>query len=137
MKLLWVIFLCVACPLWAQTVRITNESGTYDFSVEVADTPRKAMRGLMFRKSLPQNAGMIFIEDVPRIWYMWMKNTYIPLDMVFFDQTGKITKIAAAKPLDLTTISSDTPVIGVVELNAGTTQLCHIKEGDYLSFEPK
>jgi uncharacterized membrane protein (UPF0127 family) len=74
----------------------------------------------MHRKSMPQNHGMLFIFEKPQIISMWMKNTYIPLDMLFLDKNGKIIWIHEnAKPLDESIISSRFPASFVIELNAG------------------
>jgi uncharacterized membrane protein (UPF0127 family) len=74
----------------------------------------------MYRKSMPQNHGMLFIFEKPRIISMWMKNTHIPLDMLFVDKNGIIRHIHEnAKPFDETIISSVVPVSFVIELNAG------------------
>ena len=89
-------------------------------SYEVADTPEKQTIGLMYRQKIPDDYGMIFLFPETKIIYMWMKNTYIPLDMIFFDETGKITHIHQnAKPHDLSIISSENPAKGVIEVNAG------------------
>lgn len=89
-------------------------------SYEVANTPEKQETGLMYRKKIPDDYGMIFIFPKSQIIYMWMKNTYIPLDMIFFDETGKITHTHQnAQPHDLSLISSEKPAKGVVEVNAG------------------
>ena len=89
-------------------------------SYEVADTPEKQTIGLMYRQKIPDDYGMVFLFPETKIIYMWMKNTYIPLDMIFFDGTGKITHIHKnATPHDLSIISSENPAKGVIEVNAG------------------
>ena len=101
--------------------------------VEIADTPEKQKNGLMYRTELDANSGMLFIFPEKQPLYMWMKNTNIPLDMLFFDETGKITHIHTnARPHDETLISSQLPVIGVLEVNAGFTQKHHIQVGNYI-----
>ncbi len=108
---------------------------THHFDVEVADTPEKSARGLMFRTDLAENNGMIFIHPTDQIWDMWMKNTYIPLDMIFFDRYGRIHKIHHwAKPFDLTPISSDIPLAGVLEIKGGLSQKLNINPNDMLIF---
>ncbi len=103
------------------------------FEVEVADTPQKSETGLMFRSFLPDNGGMIFIEKKDKKWGMWMKNTYIPLDMLFFMRNGQIVQIIEnAIPHDLTPLWSTVPVAGVLELKGGTVQRLNIKKGDVL-----
>ena len=133
MKILAVLLGCLmSVSVLAQTVLFQTKNGEHTFSVEVADTLEKSARGLMYRHFLPEKSGMVFFDETPKVWYMWMKNTYIPLDMVFFDKKGKIVKIVQAIPLDLTTISSDIPVKGVIELNAGICEKYHIRVGDTL-----
>ncbi len=101
--------------------------------VEIADTPEKQKNGLMYRTKLDSNSGMLFILPEKQPLYMWMKNTNIPLDMLFFDETGKITHIHTnAHPHDETLISSQSPVIGVLEVNAGFAQKHHIQVGNYI-----
>lgn len=90
------------------------------YHVEIADTHYLRAKGLMHRKSMPQNHGMLFIFEKPQIISMWMKNTHIPLDMLFVDKNGIIRHIHEnAKPFDETIISSVIPVSFVIELNAG------------------
>ena len=85
----------------------------------------------MFRRALADDTGMAFQWDAPQIIHMWMKNTYIPLDMLFVDAEGVIVKLLThAEPLDLTPLSSDLPVTLVVELNAGTIARLGLRKGD-------
>ena len=101
------------------------------FYIEEADTAEKAKKGLMFRESMPENAGMTFTLTEPRIFKMWMKNTLIPLDMLFYDENGVIVEIIeGAKPNDLTPIGPDYPVMGVIEINAGSVQKFNLVKGD-------
>lgn len=105
----------------------------YLFDVEVADTPKKAQTGLMYRQHLDANKGMIFIKDTDQVWHMWMKNTYLSLDMIFFNRDGRIIKIISdTRPFSLDILSSDVPVAGVVEVNAGTAQKLNLSIGDYI-----
>lgn len=120
---------------WAVPVSILTPAQQYTFEVEVADTVEKSIKGLMFRSHLPENAGMIFISPQDQVWAMWMKNTFIPLDILFFDRTGKIIKIFEnAKPFDLTVLSSDEPVAGALEINGGICARYGIKPGDYILY---
>lgn len=101
-------------------LNILTESDQITYHVEIADTPYLRSKGLMYRKSMPKNNGMVFIFEKPQIISMWMKNTYIPLDMLFVDKNGIIRHIYEnAKPFDETIISSVVPVSFVIELNAG------------------
>lgn len=103
-----------------KTLFIQTLTKKISLSYEVADTPEKQSIGLMYRQEMPNNHSMIFIFPEPQMIYMWMKNTYIPLDMIFFDETGKIIHIHQnAKPHDLSIISSQQNAKGVIEVNAG------------------
>jgi uncharacterized membrane protein (UPF0127 family) len=114
---------------------IESATGRHDFSVEVATTPGQMEQGLMFRRSLAPEAGMIFDFKTPSMATMWMKNTLIPLDMLFVDAQGRIVNIhERAVPQSLDTISAAAPVRGVVELNGGTTARLGIRPGDRVLF---
>jgi uncharacterized protein len=94
--------------------------GSESFAVELADEPAERSRGLMFRETLDPAAGMLFVYDAPRRATFWMKNTLIPLDMIFADATGTVTKVhAEAIPGDLTTIDGGEGVAVVLEINGG------------------
>ena len=108
------------------------EKATY--WVEIADTPAKAELGLMYRKSLPQNQGMLFIFPYPKIIRMWMKNTYIPLDMIFLNGQNQVICLREnAHPLDENIISCPYPAKMVLELNAGEIKAKNIQLGDVLN----
>jgi uncharacterized protein len=81
-------------------------------------------------RDLPADKGMVFFGDQPRIWNMWMKNTFIPLDMLFVSGDGHVVKIAHAIPHDETTVSSDVVVSAVIELQGGISDKLHLKVGD-------
>ncbi|WP_184460365.1 DUF192 domain-containing protein [Rhizobium aethiopicum] len=101
------------------------------FTVEVAATGDQRARGLMFRKSMADDAGMIFDFGQTRRVAMWMENTILPLDMLFADDTGTIRHIKEnAKPYSRDIIDSMSPVKYVVELNAGIVTKLGIKPGD-------
>ena len=103
------------------------------YQVEIADTPEKAQTGLMWRESMPQNQGMLFIFPYPTIIKMWMKNTYIPLDMIFLNAQNQVIYLHKnALPLDESIISCPYPANKVLELNAGEIELKNIKVGDRL-----
>lgn len=110
---------------------IETAKGPHKFAVEVATTPEQMEQGLMFRKSLAPDAGMIFDFKTPQPAMMWMKNTLIPLDMLFVDAQGRIVNIhERAVPGSLETIGSAAPVRAVIELNGGTAARLGIKPGD-------
>ncbi len=109
---------------------VTDNSATL-FAAEIADSPELRDRGLMFRHMLPADRAMLFDFDIPRPAAMWMKNTYISLDMLFVRADGTIAAIAEnTEPLSTQTISVDEPVLGVVELAAGTVKRLGIKRDD-------
>ena len=99
------------------------------FFLERADTPEKARIGLSKRTFLDEDKGMLFLSH-DGVIAMWMKDTLIPLDMLFFNEQNRIVYIYTAKPLDLTAISVDTPVSGVIELSGGICNKLGIKSGD-------
>ncbi|MFD1745050.1 DUF192 domain-containing protein [Rhizobium helianthi] len=110
---------------------IRTAQGEHHFHVELAIDARQREQGLMFRQSMPDTAGMLFDFEQPRVVNMWMKNTYIPLDMLFIDQEGRIEHIhEGAKPHDETVISSGGAVRFTLELNAGLVDKYGIKQGD-------
>jgi uncharacterized membrane protein (UPF0127 family) len=106
-----------------------------NFNIAIADNPEKQATGLMHLKSLPNNLGMLFLKNQPQIFSMWMKNTYIPLDMIFLDKDFTITKIHHnAQPLSLEIISSNHESLAVLELNGGLANKFQLKIGDSLKF---
>lgn len=110
---------------------IVSADDRVEFDVELALTPEQRSRGLMFRTDLAEDEGMLFDFGAPRPVGMWMRNTYIPLDMLFIDADGRITRIEAnAEPLSERTISSGGPVRAVLELPGGTTEKLGIEPGD-------
>jgi uncharacterized membrane protein (UPF0127 family) len=110
---------------------IVGSTGPHRFKVEVAETPAQMEQGLMFRTSLAPDAGMLFIYPQPTVATMWMRNTLIPLDMLFVDARGRIVNIhQRAVPQSLVVISAAAPVRAVIELNGGTAARLGIKPGD-------
>ncbi len=113
----------------------TDDGRQHVFQIDIADTNEKAARGLMFRTSMPSDAGMLFVSDKSRVWSMWMKNTLIPLDMIFFDDVNEVVYIKEnAAPYSLDLISYPFPTKGVLELNGGTVRRLGIKPGDQLTY---
>ena len=109
---------------------------TFPFTVWVADTPQRAEQGLMFVSDLPESMGMIFPLEPPRVENMWMKNTYIELDMLFIEANGRIGKILArARPLSEQILSSDIPVAAVLELKGGEAARLGFNVGDSVSWK--
>ncbi|MGH6882771.1 DUF192 domain-containing protein [Hypericibacter sp.] len=104
---------------------------TLSFHVELARTEAERAQGLMYRDKLAPDAGMLFFYLTDRPVAFWMKNTLIPLDLLFIKRDGTILSIAErAVPLSETTIPSEGPVAAVLELNGGTVSRLGIKPGD-------
>jgi uncharacterized membrane protein (UPF0127 family) len=110
---------------------IDAESGQFEFQVEMAVSPEQRGMGLMFREDLAEDHGMLFDFGKPQRASMWMRNTYVPLDMLFIGTDGRITQIAAdTRPLSDAVIASREPVRAVLELRAGVTARLGIRPGD-------
>jgi len=131
-----------ASPLFAQLAQfpsapltILTAGGPHRFTVELATSPAQMMQGLMFRQSLAPDAGMLFDYQAPSMATMWMKNTLIPLDMLFVDASGHIVNIhERAVPGSLDVIAAAAPVRAVIELNGGTAARLGIHSGDRVIF---
>ncbi|MGE0109503.1 MAG: DUF192 domain-containing protein [Bdellovibrionales bacterium] len=149
-KLFWAVLLFIAvCGVafygHMQTVRPSFETtiisfqrqkgGTVPFNVELARTPWQLSYGLMFMHDMPPDEGMLFILPEEETASFWMKNTYIPLDLLFIRQNGVISGIAQGKPHDLTPIESQEKVRYVLEINAGRAVELGLAVGDRLSFK--
>lgn len=117
-------------------VTIALADGTrHIFDAETAITREEQRRGLMFRESLPENGGMIFPFEFPRIASFWMRNTIIPLDMIFIREDGIITNIAReTTPYTLDSYVSTEPVIAVLEIDGGRSEALGIAAGDRVSW---
>jgi uncharacterized membrane protein (UPF0127 family) len=134
---LLLLWLLPAGPLGAQVafetapLAIESASGTHEFEVELAVTPEQRRHGLMFREHLDSDQGMLFDFGSTGPVTMWMRNTFIPLDMLFIAADGRIAHIAAdTEPLSDTVIRSGGPVRAVLELPAGTSADLGIAVGD-------
>jgi uncharacterized protein len=136
------IFLAVAGALWifagdgvraasVQPLEIVTKTGVHVFSVEMATTEEEKTTGLMYRKELPEGKGMLFDFSPEQEVSMWMKNTYIPLDMIFIRADGRIIRIAEnTEPLSTKIIPSRGLAKGVLEVIGGTAQKYGIQPGD-------
>jgi len=114
-----------------QTLEIASKSGVHVFQVELATTPEEQERGLMFRRELPPGQGMLFDFHVDQPVSFWMKNTYIPLDMIFIRGDGRILRIAEnTEPLSEKLIPSGGAVRAVLEVIGGTAKKLGITTGD-------
>ena len=114
-----------------QPLEIATKTGVHVFSVEMATTEEERQQGLMYRKELPDGKGMLFDFSPEQQISMWMKNTYIPLDMIFIRADGRILRIAEnTEPMSTKIISSGGLAKGVLEVIAGTAQKYGIAPGD-------
>jgi len=110
---------------------IDTAGGKQHFTIEEAKTPQQMTQGLMYRRSMPADAGMLFEYEHPQPAAFWMKNTLIPLDMLFIGADGAVLDIhERAVPLSLDPIGTDEPVLAVLELNGGAVSRLGIKRGD-------
>jgi uncharacterized membrane protein (UPF0127 family) len=110
---------------------IESATGAHRFTIEIATTPAQMEQGLMFRRNLAPDAGMLFVFNTPSRATMWMKNTFIPLDMLYIDPQGHIINIAERRvPESLDTTDATTPARAVLELNGGTASRLGIRPGD-------
>jgi len=106
-------------------------AGRFEFKVEIASSPAQRAHGLMYRRHLATDRGMLFDFGDSRPVAMWMRNTYIPLDMLFIEEDGRISRIAAeTEPLSEEVIASGGPVKAVLELKGGITAKLGIRPGD-------
>jgi uncharacterized membrane protein (UPF0127 family) len=128
------IALARAAPAWAaeeQTLEIVSRTGVHTFTVELAVTDQERQQGLMFRRELPEGRGMLFDFKQDQNVTMWMKNTYIPLDMIFIRADGRIHRVAEnTEPESTRVIAAGAPVRAVLEVIAGTAKKLGIRAGD-------
>ena len=138
-RLILFCLLLLAGPVSAQpvtfpkdTVTIETVDGkTHKFNVELATTPQQVAQGLMFRRQMAADAGMLFLFERTDPATFWMKNTYIPLDMIFIGLDGRILNIAERTiPLTETPVHAAGPTRAVLELNGGTASRLGLKAGD-------
>ena len=114
-----------------EPLTIATKTDASLFTVEIADTDELRQRGLMFRQRIPPDRGMLFDFGAPRPVAMWMKNTYVSLDMLFIRQDGSIAYIAEnTVPQSLDTLGVSEPVLAVLELAGGTSKRLGIRAGD-------
>lgn len=126
-----VAFAAPASSAALDTLTFETASGPRAFQVEFAETEEQREVGLMYRRTLPPDHGMLFDFGAPTEVSMWMQNTYVSLDMVFVGADGRVTRVEAdAEPLSTRIIPSGGPVKYVVELLAGTAKRIGLKPGD-------
>ena len=110
---------------------IVTAKGAQHFTVEMAETRDQHAQGLMYRRSMAADAGMLFVYKTPQAASFWMRNTFIPLDMLFVGADGKIVNIQERTvPQSLNPVRSKGPVLAILELNGGTTSRLSIRPGD-------
>jgi uncharacterized protein len=123
-------------PATARVVVVTASGAQHAVSVELARTPEARTRGLMYRESLAPDAGMLFIFDESARQSFWMRNTLIPLDMIFIDDTGRIVGIVErAEPQTLTGRGVNEPSRYVLEVNGGWSAAHGVAKGDTVKLE--
>ncbi|MBZ0163665.1 MAG: DUF192 domain-containing protein [Notoacmeibacter sp.] len=108
-------------------------SGDVSFTVEIADEPQEHMAGLMFRRQMADDHGMLFVFPAPRYGSFWMKNTVLPLDIIFIAEDGTVDAIGRGVPLSRAPVNSDGLIRFVLELKAGMAQRTGIEKGTRLS----
>jgi len=115
------------------TVTIRDDAGTVQFTVDVADSNEKRAQGLMFVEEMATMQGMLFVYERPQRASFWMRNTLIPLDMVFVDEAGVVKNIhAMAQPLDETPILGGEDIQFVLEINGGLAAMLGLEVGDQM-----
>ena len=115
---------------------VARRGDVFEFNVELAETSEQKSRGLMFRREMADNEGMLFLHRRDRVLTMWMANTFLPLDMLFLERDGTIARIEENTiPQSRDVISSRKRVRAVLELNAGTARNLGISAGDKVVYE--
>ncbi len=107
------------------------------FKIEIADNDARQERGLMNRTTMPPDHGMLFVFDKADKYSFWMKNTLIPLDIIFLDSTGKVLLVDRRAPLDEKGHGPTTPALYVIELNVGIADAIGLKPGDSVALPAK
>lgn len=114
-----------------------SEDKQHEFRIHLAVSPSERSQGLMYVRKMPDDVGMLFVYERPTLISMWMKNTYIPLDMVFARADGSVSSVIHdTQPLSLSSQSSIEPVLFVLELNAGTARRLNIGRKSRIIREP-
>jgi len=114
-----------------------SQYACYRFDIYVAQNVEQRRRGLMFVRDIPTMTGMLFVYESANYYSMWMKNTFIPLDMVFARADGTVSSVARhTEPQSLRSVGAVEPVVFVLELNAGITEQLFIDDNSRLVWEP-
>jgi uncharacterized membrane protein (UPF0127 family) len=117
------------------SLRIDAAGGPVELQIWLADTPDRQEQGLMFLTDLPDGYGMLFPQQTPRQMAMWMKNTYVPLDMLFIGPDGRVLRIAHdTKPLSEDIIASGGAISAVLEIRAGEARRLGLREGSRVHY---
>ena len=111
------------------------ELGEHKIKAEIARGPAEQARGLMYRREMDWDKGMLFVYPDERVVSFWMKNTFIPLSIAFIDRQGEIVHIADMKPQDLSSHRSPQPVLYALEMNQGWFEKAGVRAGDRAVFE--
>lgn len=132
--LVWLVLAGAASAACQETkAEVRGDFGTVTFTVDVADDAAERAQGLMFVESMPRFEGMLFIYEQTQPLAFWMRNTLIPLDMIFVDATGTVIHIHEnAVPLDETAIVSPEPGLAVLEINGGLSRTLGLTPGAQL-----
>ena len=115
---------------------VRMDIGSQPFTLELAATDKTRQHGLMHRQSMAPDHGMLFVFAGEQPLSFWMKNTLIPLDIVYLDRNGKVVSVSQMKPLDETGVPSRFPAKYAIELNEGTAARVGVKVGDVLTVPP-
>ena len=129
---------CTAEPVRFDTAKVVleTETGPHTLSVEIARTERQRERGLMYRQELADDSGMLFLFDRDDFISMWMKNTYVSLDMIFVDRHGRVMEVVEhTTPESRAIIASAEPVRAVIEVKAGTAARLAVKPGSLVRYK--
>ncbi len=113
---------------------ITTANGTHRFRAEVAASPAEQQKGMMFRTAMAPDEAMIFPNRVPQVRSFWMKNTVIPLDIIYVGPDRRVLNIVTGEPYSLESLPSAGPVINVVEIAGGRAAQLGIKPGDSVAW---
>jgi len=134
-KFFFITVLLVSSKATASESRLSI-ANKLSLNIKIADNDSARMKGLMFVKNLPENEGMLFIMEDEAQVNMWMKNTYIPLDMIFVNSNKEIVSMAEnTKPLSTEIISSKNKVKYVLEINGGLAKKSGLKIGDKINYQ--
>jgi len=111
---------------------VDGSNGKHNFSIEIANTPDEQEQGLMFRRDMPDDHGMLFAFDQSEPLAFWMKNTPMPLDLVFISKRGEVKAVRQGRPFSTDIISPDQPALFVLELKAGMAEKAGISDGVFM-----